>query len=382
MCQVALSRRRADAAFDHPLASAGMKPLVGSNGTLTRGDLLFFGAGIVMTAASAVTAHVDVGPVAPFVVSAVALGVLAGVVGRSVDHLSDRLKPGSTGLVQAALGNLPELFFGIFALRAGLVGVVQSALVGSILANVLLILGAAFVVGGLRHGTQQFAAANARSVALLLLLAVAILSVPGISAHLHVAVSTHETALSTAAAVVLLIIFVLSIPAAVKDNLPSPTTEIDGPTWSLGLVLAVLGASSVAAAFVSDWFVAALTPALSVLHMSQAFAGLVVVAIAGNAVENVVGVQLAAKNKSDYAVEVVLRSPVMIAFALMPALVLLSPLLGGARLTLVLPPELLAVLVSSAVITAVVVFDGESTWLEGCCLLGLYVVVAASFWWG
>jgi Ca2+:H+ antiporter len=359
-----------------------MKPLVGSKGTLSRGDLLFFGAGFVMTAASAVTAHVDVGPVAPFIVSAVALGVLAGVVGRSVDHLSDRLGPGSTGLVQAGLGNLPELFFGIFALRAGLVGVVQSALVGSILANVLLILGAAFVVGGLRHGTQQFAAAEARSVALLLLLAVAILSVPGISAHLHVAVATHETALSTAAAVVLLIIFVLSIPAAMKGHLPSPTAEIDGQVWSLGFVLVVLGLSSVAAAFVSDWFVDALTPALSVLHMSQAFAGLVVVAIAGNAVENVVGVQLAAKNKPDYAVEVILRSPVVIAFALMPALVLLSPLLGGARLTLVLPPELLAVLVSSAVITAVVVFDGESTWLEGSCLLGLYVVVAASFWWG
>ena len=129
------------------------------------------------------------------------------------------------------------------------------------------------------------------------------------------------------------------------------------------------GVSSVAAAFVSDWFVTALTPALSVLHMSQAFAGLVVVAIAGNAVENVVGVQLAAKNKPDYAVEVILRSPVVIAFALMPLLVLVSPLLGGARLTLVLPSELLAVLVSSAVITAVVVFDGESTWLEGLMLI-------------
>jgi Ca2+:H+ antiporter len=359
-----------------------MKPFAGSGATLSRGDLVFFGAGFVLTAASAVTAHVDVGPVAPFVVSAVALGVLAGVVGRSVDHLSDRFGPGSTGLVQAALGNLPELFFGIFALRAGLVGVVQSALVGSILANVLLILGAAFVVGGLRHGTQRFAVTGARSVALLLLLAVAILSVPGISAHLHVAVAKHETALSTAASIVLLIIFVLSIPAAVKDNLPSPTTEIGGPRWPLGLVLAVLGLSSVAAAFVSDWFVAALTPALSVLHMSQAFAGLVVVAIAGNAVENVVGVRLAAKNKPDYAVEVILRSPVVIAFALMPLLVLVSPLLGGARLTLVLPSELLAVLVSSAVITAVVVFDGESTWLEGCCLVGLYAVIATSFWWG
>ena len=303
-------------------------------------------------------------------------------MGRSVDRLSDRFGPGSTGLVQAALGNLPELFFGIFGLRAGLVGVVQSALVGSILANVLLILGAAFVVGGLRHGTQRFAVTGARSVALLLLLAVAILSVPGISAHLHVAVAKHETALSTAASVVLLIIFVLSIPATVKDHLPSPTTEIGGPRWPLGLVLAVLGVSSVAAAFVSDWFVTALTPALSVLHMSQAFAGLVVVAIAGNAVENVVGVQLAAKNKPDYAMEVILRGPVVIVFAAHAAV----------------GPRVAAVGGSAAYPGAPVRVVGRPGELgghhrRGCLRRGVDVargllprrplpVIATSFWWG
>lgn len=125
---------------------------------LSRSDIVFFVGALVMTVASGVTAHVDVGAVAPFVVSGVALAVLAAVVGRSVDHLSDRFGPGATGLLQAALGNLPELFFGIFALRAGLVVVVQSALVGSILANVLLVLGLAFLTGGLRHGTQRFAA--------------------------------------------------------------------------------------------------------------------------------------------------------------------------------------------------------------------------------
>ena len=355
-------------------------------GVLSRGDVGFFAGGLVMTVASGVAAHVDVGPVAPFVVSAVALAVLAAVVGRCVDHLSDRFGPGATGLLQAALGNLPELFFAIFALRAGLVVVVQSALVGSILANVLLILGLAFLTGGLRHGTQRFAAESARSVALLLLLAVTILCVPGITAHLHVAATHHEATLSTVASVVLLVVFVLSIPSAMSHQAPAleekSDDEIGGTAWPLPLVLGGLIGSSVAAALVSDWFVTALTPALSALHMSEAFAGLVVVAIAGNAVENVVGVQLAAKNKPDYALAVILRSPIVIAFALLPLLVLISPVLGGARLTLVLPPELLVVLIISAVITAVVVFDGESTWLEGSCLIGLYVVIAAAFWWG
>ena len=359
-----------------------VKPSAAPAGVLSRSDIVFFVCALVMTVASGVTAHVDVGAVAPFVVSAVALAVLAAVVGRSVDHLSDRFGPGATGLLQSALGNLPELFFGIFALRAGLVVVVQSALVGSILANVLLILGLAFLTGGLRHGTQRFAAESARSVALLLLLAVTILCVPGITAHLQVAAAHHEATLSTVASVVLLVVFVLSIPSAMSHNAPAVTEEIGGTAWPLSLVLGALIGSSVAAALVSDWFVTALTPALSALHMSEAFAGLVVVAIAGNAVENVVGVQLAAKNKPDYALAVILRSPIVIAFALLPLLVLVSPVLGGARLTLVLPPELLVVLIISAVITAVVVFDGESTWLEGSCLIGLYAVIAAAFWWG
>ncbi|HET6793956.1 MAG TPA: hypothetical protein VFH45_05920, partial [Acidimicrobiales bacterium] len=301
----------------------------------------------------------------------------------------DRLGSGATGVLQSALGNLPELFFAVFALRQGLVTVVQTALVGSILANVLLVLGLAFVAGGLRHGTQRFAAEDTRLVALLLLLAVSVLVLPSVTARLHLPAAHHEEALSNIAAVILLAVFVLAIPASLRraDGAPMAAEEPQeqGPgseRWPLPVVIAALGASSVAAAFVSDWFVAALTPALSALHISQAFAGLVVVAIAGNAVENVVGIQLAARNKMDYALSVTLQSPVQIALGLIPALVLLSHVIGGAVLTLALPLLLVVALAMTAVIAVVVVFDGESTWLEGACLVGLYGAVAASFWWG
>jgi Ca2+:H+ antiporter len=304
-----------------------------------------------------------------------------------------------TGAVQSALGNLPELFFGIFALRAGLVGVVQAALIGSILANVLLVLGLAFIVGGLKHGTQRFSADSARIVVVLLVLAVSVLMIPTLGVHLDASVRDHKAALSDIAAVVLLVVFVLSAPRSVRREADEqgalaldPTIEADPAlrakssgsvvSWSIPLVVMALLASSVAAAFVSDWFVAALSPALSAMHMSEAFAGLVVVAIAGNAVENVVGVQLAARNRSDYALSVILQSPVQIALVLIPALVLLSPVIGGAQLTLVLSPFLAVVLALTTLIAAVVVLDGESTWLEGACLVGLYVVIAASFWWG
>jgi len=350
---------------------------------VSRADARLGTLAAALTAASAGTRFASAGSVAPFVVSALALAALAALVGRSVDRLGDRLGSGKTGFVQSALGNLPELFIGIFALRAGLTGVVQSAIVGSILANVLLVLGAAFVVGGVRHGTQRFHTDAPRAAVLLLVLAVAVIVVPTLSSHLGIAVAHHERALSDVASVVLLVVFGLSIPSALRAapadaRPPAPA----GNLWPVPLVVTALLCSSIAAAFVSDWFIAALSPALSTLHVSDAFAGFVIVAIAGNAVENVVGISLAAKDRPDYALSAILQSPVQIALAVLPALVLLSGPIGGAHLTLVMPVMLVAALVIGTAIAVVVVFDGESTWLEGAALIGCYVTIASAFWWG
>ncbi|MCU1494535.1 MAG: sodium:proton exchanger [Acidimicrobiaceae bacterium] len=350
---------------------------------LPRADVRLVGLAVVLTAASAGTYFGHAGKVVPFVVSAAALGVLAALVGRSVDRLGDRLGSGATGVVQSALGNLPELFVGIFALRAGLVSVVQSALVGSILANLLLVLGLSFIAGGWRNGTQHFSTEAPRTAVTLLLLAVAVIVVPTLSSHLGLAAAHHEKVLSDVASVVLLVVFALSIPSSLRAA-PSLGGDVLEPAhlWPLWLVVVMLSGSSVAAALVSDWFVAALTPALGQLHVSQAFAGLVVVAIAGNAVENFVGISLAMKNRSDYALAVILQSPVQIALVLLPVLVLASGLIGGAALTLVMPVMLVVALAIGTIVTVIVVFDGESTWLEGAALVGLYVTIAASFWWG
>jgi Ca2+:H+ antiporter len=143
----------------------------------------------------------------------------------------------------------------------------------------------------------------------------------------------------------------------------------------------VLAAAGAAAALTSDWFVGALTPAIHTLHMSEEFAGLVIVAIAGNAVENVVGIQLAARNRPDFAISVIVNSSLQIALALTPVLVFVS-LLFATHLTLVFPTLLALVLVIAAVLGALIANDGESTWQEGVVLVGFYVVIAASFWWG
>ena len=150
----------------------------------------------------------------------------------------------------------------------------------------------------------------------------------------------------------------------------------------MSLAIGLLAAAGVGAAFVSDWFVEALKPAMATLGLSEAFVGLVIVAIAGNAVENVVGVQMALRNKSDLAISLILNSSLQVALALTPALVIISQFLSPDHLSLVLPPLLIGALALASILGALIVYDGESTWLEGLALIGLYIIVAAAFWWG
>jgi Ca2+:H+ antiporter len=356
--------------------------MIGGMG-FTGSELRSIGLTVVAVIAAAVTYYAHVGgSVAPFVISGVALALLASLVGRSVEALAPRLGAGGPGVVQSALGNLPELFVVLFALKAKLYEVATATIVGSVLANVLLVLGLAFVVGGAKNGTQFFEQTSARRVSLMLLLSVAALVIPALTALLHTPAAGHERALSVAVSILLLVLFAASLPASVQK------TQADGaaghgaePGWPLWLAITMLTAASVAAAFVSDWFVAGLTPAINALHISPAFAGLVIVAIAGNAVENVVGLQLAYRNQPDHALQVILQSPVQIVMMVAPALVLLSPVVG-ASFTLVLPPLLLAALLVAVVVAVIAVFDGDSNWLEGAMMITLYGIVATAFWWG
>ncbi|ORA38215.1 calcium/proton exchanger [Mycobacterium aquaticum] len=328
--------------------------------------------------------------VVAFLVAAAAVAVLAALVGRSVDQLGDRFGAGATGVLQSALGNLPELFICLFSLQAGLVDVVRAALVGSILANLLLVLGLAFLVGGLRHGTQQLGSERARTITVLMLLSVTALSIPSVAYWIHTPAAEHEDALSIVVSVLLLGLFALSLPASLRRDTTEAPLQPDvaaaepheQPRWPVWLAIGMLAVAGVLAAFVSDWFVAALEPAMATLNISQAFAGLVVVAIAGNAVENFVGIQLAASGQSAYAFSVVLNSPLQIALVLAPLLVLISQFTGLAALTLVLSPMLVVALLLAVMLAAFISFDGESTWLEGATLVVLYGIIAASFWWG
>jgi Ca2+:H+ antiporter len=337
--------------------------------------------GVVLTVAAGVMVAAGAADVARFIVAGLALAALAGVIGQAIEAVGDRLGPGATGLLQSTLGNLPELFVGIFALRDGLLDVVRAALVGSILGNAVLVLGCAFLVGGLRHGTQHFDPEEPRLYGSLLLLAVAAMLVPTLADHLDTPAAHHTSALSDISAGVLLVVYACSIPYTLRRSSAEKGEGNNSQAPFLAPMI-VLVAASAAAALVSDWFVGALEPATLSLGITQTFTGLVIVAIAANAVEHAVGIRFALRGKPEYAVSTTLSSPLQVALFLVPVLVLASNVIGPHALTLDFPTLLVAVLAISAVVVVSVVFDGEYTWIEGVALIGLYVMIAASFWWG
>jgi Ca2+:H+ antiporter len=346
---------------------------------VSRADIRRLAACAALVGGAAAVHFAHATPVVAFLVAAAAIALLARLVGSATEQLGGRVGPSAAGVVQSGLGNLPELFIALFALHRGLLDVVQAALVGSVIANGVLVLGLAFFVGGVRNGVQRFDSPRARMNATLAMLAAAILSVPTLAHAFHTPAASHGHALSLICAGVLLVIFLATLPSFLRGGAEADVGE--PPRWTLATTVLVLGVAGLAAAFASDWFVAALEPATHAMHMSRDFAGLVVVAIAGNAVENVVGVELAARNRPDFAISVILNSSMQVALLLTPLLVFVS--LGFATsLTLVFPTLLAIALLLGAGISALVVYDGESTWQEGLILVGLYVVLAASFWWG
>ena len=358
----------------------------GFHGTLEvlgRQTVVMIGVATVATVAAFLLRASGAPEVATFIAAAVALAGLAFVVGLGTDQIGLRLAPGATGVLQSALGNLPELFISLFALQAGLVVVVKTALVGSILANSLLVLGMAFLFGGLRHGPQKYSGHDVRMIATLLVLAVAAMLIPTLATAPGAPDEGHARDLSLICALVLLAVFVGSIPFSIRGG--HAGIEIESPAehaWPMALAIIVLAVAALAAAFAADWFIEALRPAMASLGIAEEFAGLVIVAIAGNAVENVVGVQMAMRNKSDLAISLIQNSSLQVALALVPALVIASFFIGPEPMTLVLTPLLVASLGMAAILGALVVVDGESNWLEGLALIGLYVIIAASVWWG
>jgi Ca2+:H+ antiporter len=320
--------------------------------------------------------------VATFVVGAVALGGLAWMVGVGTESVGARFGPAATGVLQSTLGNLPELFIVLFALSAGETVVAQTSILGSLFANGLLVLGLAIVAGARasEDGVMRFSRRLPNDTAILTMLASFLLVLLGISDRIGDKASRHQIGISVAGAIVLLAIYAAWLVDYLRSPEPSEQAgEESAHHVPFAQAIALLVAAGVGAAFVSDWFVAALDPAVRSLGISKAFTGLVIVGIAGNAVENVVGITLAAKGQSDLAVSVVKNSVAQIVAFLFPALVLLS-LFFTTRLTFVVEPVLVAAVGLSALAVWAITRDGEAPAFEGAALVGFYVILAALVW--
>jgi Ca2+:H+ antiporter len=353
---------------------------------LERSERVTLVLALVLTIAAGLTKAAGASDVVRFVVAGLALAALAALVGSTIEQVGARLGPGPTALLQSTMGNLPELFVGLFALSDGLTNVVQASLVGSILANVALVLGCAFVAGGLRHGTQRFDPEEPRLNASLLLLVVSALLVPTLADRLGTPAAAHTSALSQTCAIVLLIVYAASVPFYLRRRtstaaLPAPLDDGRQP-WPLPLSIGLLALGGLGAAFAADWFVEPLQPAIKTLGLSETFTGLVIVAIASNAVEHAAGVRLALRAKPEYVISLTLNSPLQVALLLTPILVLLSTVVGPTQLTLVFPPLMIAALASTALVVGMIIYDGEYTWIEGVALVALYVIIVSAFWWG
>jgi Ca2+:H+ antiporter len=334
---------------------------------------------------------------ATVVFTASALGVIptAALMGRATEELADRAGPGIGGLLNVTFGNAPEIIIALFALNKGLHEVVKASLIGSILGNTLLVLGAAMLVGGLGRDRQQFSRTAAVSQSAMLLLAAAALAMPAIFElvdgrglpHPHAeSVNYGSTVehLSAAVAVVLLLTYVAGLIFSLRTHRdlfnPPDEGEREGEPWTVRRAVFMLAIAGVAVGVMSEILVGSISETAEKAGLSEFFIGVIVVAIVGNAAEHWVAVLVAAKDKMDLAVNIAIGSAAQIALFAAPVLVLTSFFLGPFPMPLVLNGFELGAMFLAVLIANHVTNEGESTWFEGFQLLAVYVVLAIAFY--
>jgi Ca2+:H+ antiporter len=318
-----------------------------------------------------------------FITSSLAILPLAGWMGRATEQLAERLGEGIGGLLNATFGNAAELIIALAALRAGLHDVVKASIAGSIIGNILLVLGAAMLAGGLRHHEQQYNPAGARSQATMLILAAIALVLPAAFQAAESTTAEGLGRLSVAISVVLLLTYLLYLAFALVTHSAlftgSHEPEEGQAHASVGRAAAVLAVATVGIAWMSEILVGAIEPAAHDLGLSNVFVGVFVVAVMGNAAEHATAINVALKDRMDLSLSIAIGSSVQVALFVAPVLVLASLVLGPKPMDLAFPAGLVLTVLLSVLITRQVAGDGRSDWLKGAQLLAVYLVLALTF---
>ncbi len=323
------------------------------------------------------------GHVAVFVASALALVPLAAVLGRSTEEIAIYTGPKIGSLLNATLGNAAELIITIVALREGLVDVVKASIAGSIIGNILVVLGASLLLGGMRNGTQRFDARAAGTNATMMLLAVLALVIPAVFAlgePEHRPSDRDIERLSDGVAIVLLLIYVLYLVYSLRDTSPNEAEQAHHGTASMSVKLAsgLLVGSTLAVVVMSELLVGAIEPTAAEWGLTELFVGVMLVPLVGNIAEHLVAVQAALRDKMDLSLGIAVGSGLQIALFVAPVLVLVGVVIGQP-MTLVFNSFELVALIVASLVAVFISMDGESNWLEGAELLALYAVVGIAF---
>lgn len=321
-----------------------------------------------------------------FILAAIAIIPLAGFIGAATEVLAHHTNPRIGALLNATLGNAAELIITIVAIRAGLLELVKASITGSILGNLLLVLGMSMLLGGLKHGVQKFDRKQASNNAIMMALTVVLLLIPSLLSHYIGNIETPEPkveTLSLGTAAVMIILYVLGLTYSYKVIggpvvAEEPAAEENHRGWSLGTGIGVLVASTVGVAYLSEVLVGSVESVVVTLGVSEFFIGIIVIPIIGNVAEHFVALQVALKNKMTLSVEIAIASSLQIALFVAPLLVFLS-LIIGHPLTLVFNQLELIALITGVLIAALVSADGESNWLEGAGLLAIYIILGLTF---
>lgn len=356
---------------------------------LTRLDPWLWIGAVVAVPVAAIPHYGGASSVTQFATALVAIGFAAAMLGRAVNEIGGRISPGAVGLFNAVTGNMPELIIGLFALRHHLDTIVQATILGSMLNMLLFSNGLAFLAGGIRHGSLRINTERAQNASVILVLMTAVLTAPAIAVSLHTKAAAHTHVISVIAAIVLLVVFLISLPGAIRADTDDGDTEAGVPAaakgtrgrLSLGVALALLGFASLLIAFEADWLTTAIQPAIDTLHINASFTGLFIVATVGNLSQIGPSVQLALQHDADTATEINLEGALQVTLMLGPGFVLLAPLLGNSTFTLLFSPLAVLAVVVAALLVVFVIIDGEVNYLEGTMLIALYVVLGSLFWW-
>jgi Ca2+:H+ antiporter len=320
---------------------------------------------------------------AVFVVSAVAILGLAWVVGLSTERLGALTGPQVGGILNATFGNIAELIIAFFALQAGLLTVVKASITGSIIGNLLLVLGAAFLFGGLRNGRQTFSARIAGSNAALLVLAAVGLFIPAIFAFS----GGNSTGMKVEESVLVALVLITGYALSLVWQFTNPEKTLGGhgepeghagPAWSGKVAVLVLVITAALLAVLSEILVGSIEPFIEQFGLSELFVGVILIPTIGNLAEHLVAVQLAWKNKIEFSLAVSFGSSLQVALFVAPVLVLLG-LVVGQPMDLVFHPLEVAAVAAAVGISALVALDGESNWLEGALLMLVFAILAISF---